>query len=121
MLRQRRPRIELPRHLAFIRELPSLVAVPGPVEAAHIRYAELRYGKEHTGMGEKPDDFWVVPLAHDAHMAQHHAGDERAWWEAQGIDPCLVASLLYSHSGREEEARMVISMARYWPIKEIVA
>lgn len=120
MLRQRRPRIELPKHLAFVRTLPSLIPGYGPVDAAHVRYGELRFGKDPTGMQEKPDDFWLVPLAHEVHMAQHGRG-ERAWWEDQGIDPVLVAALLWTHTGRTEEAERVISMARYWPIRSIVA
>lgn len=114
------PPIRSPKHLAFIRELPSLVRGTGPIEAAHIRFGELRYGKPITGMGQKPGDNWVVPLAHDIHMAQHAEG-ERDWWEAQGIDPILVAALLWAHSGDHQAAQNVISMARYWPIRSIVA
>ncbi|KQU96482.1 hypothetical protein [Devosia sp. Root105] len=120
MLRQRRTVIRSQRHLAFIRELPSLVRGAGPVDAAHVRYGELRYGKDITGMAQKPGDNWTVPLAHDVHMAQHARG-ERDWWEAQGIDPILVAALLWAHSGDHQAADRVISMARYWPIRSIVA
>lgn len=116
----RHPPIRSPKHLAFIRELPSLVPGSGPVEAAHVRYGELRYGKEITGMGQKPGDNWTVPLAHDVHMDQHASG-ERQWWLDHGIDPILVASLLWSHSGDHSAAERVISMARYWPIREFVA
>lgn len=120
-LRQRRPRVECARHLVFVRQLPSLVRGTGPVEAAHIRYGELRYGKDPTGMGEKPSDKWVVPLAHNVHMDQHQSGGERDWWFAQGIDPILVAALLWASTGDFEAAERVISMARYWPIRSIVA
>lgn len=120
MLRQRRALVRSEKHLAFIRELPSLVRGTGPVEAAHVRYGELRYGKDITGMAQKPGDNWTVPLAHDVHMAQHARG-ERDWWEAQGIDPILVAALLWAHSGDHQAAERVISMARFWPIRSIVA
>jgi hypothetical protein len=108
MLRQRRPRIEKPAHLAFIRTLPSLVPGSGPVEAAHIRYGDLTYGKDITGMGQKPSDCWTVPLAHDVHMEQHHFGNERDWWAQYGIDPLFVAALLWLHSGDHEAARTVM-------------
>jgi hypothetical protein len=111
LLRQRRPRIEAPKHLAWIRELPSLIRGAGPVEAAHIRFSDLRYGKDHTGMSEKPDDMWVVPLAHDVHMAQHQVG-EHGWWLAQGIDPIIVAAFLWVHTGRDDAGQIIIRNAR---------
>lgn len=122
MLRQRQPRILAPRHLEFIRTLPSLIPGQGPVEAAHIRFGDRAYGKEPTGMGEKPSDCWTVPLAHDVHMDQHAFGDERTWWAEHGIDPLLVAALLWVHGGNDASARMVIAAARGWPnaaLKEI--
>ena len=120
MLIDRIQPIRSPKHLAFIRECPPLIMGSGPVEAAHVRYGELRYGKDITGMGRKPGDNWTVPLPHGVHMDQHASG-ERAWWEAQGIDPILVAALLWAHSGNFNAARLVISMARGWPIRSIVA
>lgn len=110
MLRQRRPRIIAPKHLAFIRTLPSLVPGAGPVEAAHIRYGEHAYGKPFTGMGEKPSDCWVVPLAHDVHMDQHRHG-ERQWWLDQGIDPLLIAALLWAAGGNDEAGITIIRNA----------
>jgi len=110
MLRQRHPRILAPKHLAWVRTLPSLIPGAGPVEAAHIRYGDRVYGKDSTGMGEKPDDMWVVPLAHDVHMAQHAAG-ERTWWLDQGIDPLLVAALLWTSGGNDEAGITIIRNA----------
>lgn len=108
---QRRPRQTAAAHLAFIRSLPSLIPGHGPVEAAHIRYGDSRYAKPPTGMGEKPSDKWCVPLAHDAHMAQHSRG-ERQFWEEQGIDPIIVAAFLYAHSGDDMAGRTIIRNAR---------
>jgi hypothetical protein len=111
MLRQRRTRISSPRHLAFIRELPSLVPGPGSIDAAHVRYGDRRYGKDITGMGEKPGDNWTVPLAHEVHMAQHARG-EREWWAEQEIDPIIVAAFLWAHSGNYEAGLTIIRNAR---------
>jgi hypothetical protein len=110
MLRQRRPRILAPKHLAWIRSLPSIIPGQGPVEAAHVRYGERIYGKPPTGMGEKPSDCWVVPLAHDVHMEQHRHG-ERAWWIEQAIDPLLVAALLWAAGGNDEAGINIIRNA----------
>jgi hypothetical protein len=110
-LRQRRPRQRDPRHLDFIRQLPCLITGRRPVEAAHIRYADLPKGKPHTGMGEKPDDRWTVPLHPEMHRKQHAMG-ERRFWEEQGIDPCAVAQALYAVSGNVKEGLKVLRRAR---------
>jgi len=37
-------------------------------------------------LGRKASDEWVVPLCNLHHRALHDAGDEEAWWKAQGVD-----------------------------------
>lgn len=88
-------------HLKFIRLLPSLVPGQGPVEAAHLRYADRLHGKPLTGIGVKPDDRYVLPLAHGAHMDQHaHPEGERAWWASWGLDdPIVVSTRLWLVTG----------------------
>jgi hypothetical protein len=112
-LTQRRPRRRSEKHLAFIRSLPSLVRGDGSVEAAHIRYSDARYFKPSTGMAEKPDDMFAVPLAAGAHRAQHGMS-ERQFWDNQRIDPCLIAALLWLHSGNDEAGQHIIATARAW-------
>jgi hypothetical protein len=29
----------------------------------------------------------VVPLCHKCHMELHHYGDEKTWWDLQGVEP----------------------------------
>ena len=108
---QRKPRQTSAKHLAWIRSLPSLVPGVEPVQAAHIRFADHRYAKPHVGMGEKPDDIFVVPLAGDAHRAQH-AMNERQFWIDKGIDPVAVALCLWAYSGNEEAALIIIRNAK---------
>lgn len=86
-VRQRHPRITDEAHLAYVRTLPCRICGKPGSDPAHIRSPALAYGKEHTGMGEKPDDFWVLPLCRHHHMEQHARGDELAWWASYGIDP----------------------------------
>lgn len=100
--RIRRPRAKIDAYLIFIRKRPCIVTGHYGVEAAHIRYGELRYGKRNTGMGEKPDDRWVIPLSPDSHREQHSM-NERRFWESKHIDPCLVAALLFSHFVLDDE------------------
>lgn len=104
----RRPRQHDEKHLAFIRQLPCLLTKTNiGVEAAHIRYPDLRAGKRPTGIGEKPDDRWTVPLSNEMHRLQH-TGSERAFWKAAGIDPIFTALALYAVSGDHEAAEQIV-------------
>lgn len=42
---------------------------------------------EPNAMGMKVGDNWCVPLCHPCHMKLHLFGDERTWWDLQGVDP----------------------------------
>ena len=108
---QKRPRKHDETHLKWIRTLPCIITGAYGVEAAHIRYAAPQYGKNETGMGEKPDDRWTIPLAPEMHREQH-AMNERAFWLKHGIDPCRVSLALYAVTGDEEQALTIIRNAR---------
>lgn len=104
-----------PTYLDLIRQLPCILS-GRPAEAAHIRYADSRFGKTETGAGRKPDDKWCLPLAPELHRmntgCQHDAGDERAWWKQFGIDPLEVCTRLWGKSRIQMER--VIIMASPW-------
>jgi hypothetical protein len=108
-MRQRLPRMEDPKHLRFIAACPCLLCGRTDVQAAHIRYADHGAGKRSTGMAEKPDDCFTVPLCIYHHAAQHAFGDERGWWENHGIDPVKVALRLYSVTQNIWHAEAIIS------------
>lgn len=112
---KKRARKEEANHLAFIRELPCVICGEMPVHAAHIRYGAPHLGKRETGMGEKPDDRWTVPLAPRFHTDgpdAQHAGSERAFWERHGIDPLQIAMALWGISGDHDAARVILHNAR---------
>ena len=108
------PRRENEAHLKFIRSLPCLITGTQPtvkvIEAAHVRYASLLHGKRETGKAEKPHDCWVVPLSQMLHREQHSM-DEREFWAKYQIDPLLVSSLLWLHTGNQLNATAVINAA----------
>lgn len=90
----RSPRVVEPSYLALIRALPCLKCGLEPCgEAAHVRLNCAALGKR-TGVGEKPDDRWAVPLCGSCHRidpdSQHRAG-EIVFWNAVGINPLRVA------------------------------
>ncbi len=95
------------KHLEFIRSLPCLVCLDHTsVEAAHVRFSDWRVGKRQTGMGEKPDDTWTVPLC-GVHHREQHGGNERAFWTNEGIDPIIVALALSRSEDHEAASRLI--------------
>jgi len=113
-------RIEDPAHLAFIRKLPSAVSGQWPVEAAHVRIGSAVHRKKHTGLGQKPDDCWTLPLTSAEHKEQH-SENELLWWRSHEIDPFELAIRLYEVSGDVSAGWLIISKARgthipLWPV-----
>lgn len=107
----RQPRIKNEKHLAFIRTLPCIVTGNDvSVEAAHIRYADPRIAKFNPGVGQKPHDYFVLPLCGDEHKKQH-AMNERVYWQRLGIDPVFYALALYAASGDYEQGCRIVACA----------
>jgi hypothetical protein len=100
-------RIEDSAHLAFIRRLPSVVSGSLGCEACHIRTGSALHRKKHTGMQQKPDDCWTLPLSPDEHR-QQHSDNEMAFWRSHNIDPLELALKLYEVSGQFEAAISII-------------
>lgn len=91
-------RIRSKKHIDFIHQLPCVITKQYGVEAAHIRYNDLNYGKTNPGIGRKPDDCWTVPLCPEKHREQHSM-NERKFWDNHGIDPLKIALALWKVSG----------------------
>ena len=104
-LRQRQPREKDAAFLTFVRLRPCCACGwPPKSEAAHLRGAYPERGKRETGMGEKPDDKWSVPLCKGCHREDQyalHRTSERAFFEKEDINPFAVASDLYAEFQRE--------------------
>lgn len=115
---QRQPRVRDTAHLQFIRRLPCVATYARTgaqvfgCDAAHVRFGDPARGKRHTGMAEKPDDKWCVPLTRAAHTEQH-GQSERAFWSALGIDPIALCEALYAVSGDEAAAVQIIRGGRH--------
>ena len=107
-MRLRQPRVKDEAHLEFIRSLPCVSCGDNTAtEAAHLRSGELKYGKEQTGMQQKPDDKWTTPLCGICHREQHSQNEWR-WWRSKGINPFTLAMTLHDISGNHEMACTVI-------------
>jgi len=99
-------------HLNRIRALPCVLTARPGVHAAHVRFGWEPAGKRPTGMGEKPDDRWAVPLCpelHTMHSGAQHNHNERLWWEYVGVDVIAFAAHLYEHTNDP------------WMLQELVA
>ena len=81
-------------HLRFVASQPCLLCARTPSDAHHIKYAEAR------AMGRKVSDKFTVPVCRIHHRELHRRGDERAWWEAQGVDPLATAAKLWDRNRR---------------------
>ena len=46
-------------------------------------------------MGRKVSDKFAVPICRLHHRELHRRGNERAWWQNQGIDPLPIAASLW--------------------------
>jgi hypothetical protein len=85
-------------HLRYVMQQPCLVCGRKPSDPHHLRYMQPR------ALGRKASDEFAVPLCRVHHRAAHRVRDERAWWQAAGIDPIKIARRLWKqtrvHEGR---------------------
>ncbi|UFS77184.1 hypothetical protein LPB73_07350 [Tardiphaga sp. 37S4] len=120
-LRQRDPRQEDAKHLAFVRTQPCCLPFCNrEAEPAHLRMENLAIGKEMTGTREKPHDKYTVPLCpyhHRLGVDCQHNSNEREWWEMRGINPWAIAASLWIASGGAERATMPKPVCKPAPVK----
>jgi ERF superfamily len=86
-------------HLRSVAKQPCLICGRKPSDPHHLRYLQPR------ALGRKASDEFAVPLCRVHHRAVHRARDERAWWQAAGIDPINVARNLWKDT-RIDEGRI---------------
>jgi hypothetical protein len=79
-------------HLRFVAAQPCLVCGRTPSDPHHIKFAEQRT------IGRKVGDRFSVPICRLHHRELHRRGNERAWWDGQGINPLAVAATLWTRT-----------------------
>ena len=84
-------------HLKFVAAQSCLVCGRTPSDAHHLKFAEQR------AMGRKVSDKFTVPVCRLHHRELHQRGNERAWWQKQGIEPLAVAAALWNKTHIVEE------------------
>ena len=102
------PRVENRPHLNFVKSLICiccLVGGRGEVRAddpMHIRAGSALHGKpDAAGGGQTSDDRWTLPGCRQHHDEQHASGDEVGFWRRYGVDPFLLALVLWGLTGDE--------------------
>jgi hypothetical protein len=90
-------------HLRFVASQPCLVCGRTPSDAHHIKFAEQR------AIGRKVGDRFTVPICRLHHRELHRKGNERVWWQNQGIDALTIAVSLWAstHAVAPAEAEIV--------------
>jgi hypothetical protein len=90
-------------YLRFVTSQPCLVCGRTPSDAHHLKFAEQR------AMGRKVSDKFAVPICRLHHRELHRRGNERVWWQNQGIDPLDVAATLWArtHAVASAETKIV--------------
>ena len=88
-------------HLRQVAARPCLICGRCPSQAHHVRYAQPR------ALGRKVSDEWVAPLCVTHHRNLHGVGDERGWWQNQGVDPIAEAKMLWGESRGKVTAKNV--------------
>lgn len=79
-------------HLRFVASQPCLICGRVPSDAHHIKFAELQ------AMARKVSDRFTVPICRMHHRELHRRGNERIWWQSQGIDPLPMAASLWERT-----------------------
>lgn len=111
---ERTPRQLKPSHIAFIKSLPCAGCIAKGIEQlgcdpAHIRTESRLHGKEETGGGRRPSDRWCLPLCRPHHDMQHGMAEQN-FWKMFGIDPFLLALVLWGLTGNEYAAIEAIKL-----------
>ena len=76
-------------HVRYVAQQPCLVCGRQPVDAHHLRVAQIR------ALGRKASDEFTVPLCRGHHREVHRHGDEATWWKRAGLDPSVTARSLW--------------------------
>ena len=79
-------------HVTFVSKQPCLICGRRPADAHHLRFAQ------HSALGRKVSDEFIVPLCRGHHREVHRSGDEASWWSKAGIDPIGAARTLWTET-----------------------
>lgn len=95
---KRETRFRSQRHLNHVRQHACVNCdAEAPIEAAHVRLGS------GAGIGQKPHDYYAVPLCKACHQSQHTQG-ERTFWHGKDVQAIMGELIRTSPVRREIEA-----------------
>lgn len=108
------PRVHKRAHLDFIKALPCVACAAKGLtiqadDPMHLRTGSALHGKEAAGGGQTSDDRWALPGCRPHHDMQHGMA-EHNFWKMFGIDPFLLALVLWGLTGNEYAAIEAIKL-----------
>lgn len=118
-MNHKEPRARDEAFLVRLRQLPCIHPCCAfvHVDAAHIRLASPIYGASEAGIGQKPHDFWCLPVCRKHHELEHSVGTQK-FWDNLDIDPHFVALRLYAIHQRTEDDIEALKMMRHVVLEE---
>lgn len=81
-------------YLAFIGALPCVITGRSGVQVCHLNFARPDLGHFGRGKQTRAGDRWCLPMIPEKH-AEQHTGNEKEFWRKHGIDPHVVALVLW--------------------------
>ena len=90
-------------HLALVASQSCLVCKKAPCDPHHLKMAQPR------SLGRKVSDEFTVPLCRRHHRELHRHGNERAWWQNQGIDPLPIAADLWERTHADAPSETTVA------------
>jgi hypothetical protein len=100
---------EDPKHLEFVRSLPSCLSGQRGCVAHHLLSIP---GSRGTSL--KAEDWWTLPLTWEEHKRLHRectSANEEVWFVSQGVAPHILARTLWHNSGDHEVCEYWIASA----------
>lgn len=106
------PRVQNRRHRDFVKGLLCVCCAAKGLEVQaddpmHLRIGSAAHGKEDAGGGQTSDDRWTLPGCRRHHDLQHTMA-ELNFWKLYGVDPFLLALVLWGLTGDQHAANQVI-------------
>lgn len=96
-------------HLRWLKTL-SCVVCGRPADDPHHLLGNM--DGQPKGMSRKNEDRYALPVCRRDHDTAHAAGDDEAWFTAQGIDARSVAAALWRASGDDQVGERIVFRAR---------
>ena len=81
------------KYMEWIRQRPCAVTNERPDWGTVVIHAHHVTVNADRGLGQKPSDYWCIPLTAEQHDLLHRTG-ERTYWERRELNPHRIAGVM---------------------------